>query len=64
MLIDKQLCAVSRYGGTYILEATPEMDQIAHNKLGDNSDFSASPAVSDGQLYIRSDAQLYCIAAD
>ena len=64
MLIGEQLFAVSRYDGTYVLEATPEMNQIAHNKLSDDSDFSASPAVSDGQLFIRSDTQLFCIAAD
>ncbi|MFP6765873.1 MAG: serine/threonine protein kinase, partial [Planctomycetaceae bacterium] len=64
MLIGKQLYAVSRFGGTFILEATPELTQIAHNTLMDESDFSASPAVSGGQLFIRSDTQLYCIAAD
>ena len=64
MLIGKRLYAVSRFEGTYILEATPELTQVAHNKLTDESDFSASPAVSDGQLFIRSDAQLYCVAAE
>jgi outer membrane protein assembly factor BamB len=64
MLVGKQLYAVSRFEGTYILKATPELNQVAHNKLSDESDFSASPAVSDGQLFIRSDTQLFCIAAD
>lgn len=63
MLIGEKLYAVSRFSGTYVLEATPELKQIAHNNLSDKSDFSASPAVSDGQLLIRSDAQLYCISA-
>lgn len=64
MLIGNRLYAVSRFGGTYVLEATPELKQVALNELADTSDFSASPAVSNGQLFIRSDAQLYCIAAD
>ena len=64
MLVGNRLYAVSRFGGTFILKATPELTQIAHNTLTDDSDFSASPAVSDGQLFIRSDARLYCIAAD
>lgn len=64
MLIGKRLYAVSRFEGTYILEATPELTQVSHNKLSDESDFSASPAVSDGQLFIRSDAKIYCIAAE
>ena len=63
-LIGQRLYAVSRFGGTFILDATPELTQIAHNTLTDESDFSASPAVSDGQLFIRSDAGLYCISAD
>ena len=55
---------MSRFDGTYVLEATPELTQIAHNKLADESDFSGSPAVSDGQLFLRSDQYLYCIATD
>lgn len=61
VLINDKLYVVSRFGGTYILEATPELTQIAHNTLGDDSDFSGSPAVSDGQLILRSDTHLYCI---
>jgi outer membrane protein assembly factor BamB len=64
VLIGKRLYAVSRFDGTYVLEATPELTQIAHNKLADESDFSGSPAVSDGQLFLRSDQYLYCIATD
>ncbi len=62
MLIGDKLYSVSRFGATYVLEATPELKQLAHNELSDKSDFSASPAVSNGQLFIRSDAQIYCIA--
>ena len=64
VLIKDKLYAVSRFGGTYVLEATPELKQVAHNKLSDRSDFSASPAVSDGQLILRSDKYLYCIQAE
>ena len=61
LLVKDKIYAVSRYGGTYVLSATPEMSQLAHNKLGDESDFSGSPAVSDGQLFLRSDKALYCL---
>lgn len=57
------LYAVSRFGGTHVLKATPNLEEIALNKLSDDSDFSGSPAISDGQLFIRSDAALYCIQA-
>lgn len=60
-LINDKLYAVSRFGGTYVLEADPKMTQVALNKLGDTSDFSGSPAISNGQLFIRSDKCLYCI---
>jgi outer membrane protein assembly factor BamB len=63
VLIKDKLYAVSRFDGTYVLEATPELKQVAHNRLSDKSDFSASPAVSDGQLILRSDKYLYCIEA-
>lgn len=56
-----KLIAVSRFGGTHVLEASPMLTEISHNSLGDDSDFSASPAVSDGQLFLRSDDNLWCI---
>ena len=61
LLVGEHLIAVSRFSGTYVLEATPKLKQVAQNKVGDSSDSSASPAVSDGQLFIRSDKALYCI---
>ncbi len=64
VLIEDRLYAVSRFGGTFVLKATPELKQIAHNRLSDTSDFSGSPAVSDGQLILRSDTYLYAIEAD
>ena len=63
VLIEDKLYAPSRFDGTYVLEATPELVQVAHNRLSDESDFSGSPAVSDGQLILRSDKYLYCIEA-
>jgi hypothetical protein len=62
VLIKGRLYAVSRFNGTYVLEASPKLTQIAHNKLSDDRDFSGSPAVSGGQLWLRSDKYLYCIA--
>ena len=62
-LIDNKLYAVNRSGETHVLKATPEFEQIALNKLSDDSEFCGSPAISNGQLFIRSDAFLYCVAA-
>jgi outer membrane protein assembly factor BamB len=59
--INDKLYAVSRFDGTYVLAATPKLTRLAHNQLSDDNDFSGSPAVSDGQLFLRSDKYLYCI---
>ncbi len=64
VVIHDKLYAVSRFDGTFVLTATPEMEEIAHNRLSDESDFSGSPAVSDGQFILRSDTSLYCVGAE
>lgn len=63
LVINGKLYAVSRFDGIYVVDASPELTSISHNSLGDDSDFSGSPAVSNGQLFIRSDENLFCIAA-
>jgi hypothetical protein len=59
---DGKIYYVSREKGVYVLAAKPEYELLAHNVIaGDSSIFNASPAVSDGQLLLRSDTHLYCI---
>ncbi len=59
-----KLYAVSRYNGTYILEAKPKFSLIAQNRLeGDNSQFNGTPAFADNGIYLRSDRYLYFIDA-
>jgi len=54
--------AVTRKCGTFILAAAPKFRQIAVNQFAsDASDFNASPAVSDSQLFIRSNKYIYCV---
>ena len=60
MLADNKLYVVTRYGGTLVLAAKPEFEQLAHNKLSDKSVFNASPIVTDNRLILRSDQNLYC----
>ena len=60
---DGKLYVVDRYQGTYVLTAKPEIEQIAHNRFeDDNSTFNASIAISNGDIFIRSDRFLYCIS--
>lgn len=57
----KYIYAVTRRSGTFVFEATPKMKQIAHNPALDDSDFNATPAISDGRMFLRSNNKLYCI---
>lgn len=42
----------------------PEFEQLAHNEFAsDKSNFNASPAISDGQLFQRLNRYLYYVEA-
>jgi outer membrane protein assembly factor BamB len=45
-------------GTTYVLKAGPTFDVVSENDLGE--DCSASPAISRGQVFIRTLENLYC----
>jgi outer membrane protein assembly factor BamB len=52
----------SREKGTYVVAAKPKFELLAHNVIEtDESVFNGTPAVSRGQLFLRSDRYLYCI---
>jgi hypothetical protein len=61
VLGDGKLYAVTRQRGTFVLAARPEYELLAQNDLSDNTVFNASPAITEGQLLLRSDRYLYCI---
>jgi outer membrane protein assembly factor BamB len=63
-VVNGKLLLVSRFDGTTVLEASPKLTKLATNDLGDSSDFSGSPAISNGQMFLRSMDYLYCIAAE
>lgn len=52
---------VTRRSGTFVYEATPEMKQVTVNPALDDSDFNATPAISGGRMYLRSNRALYCL---
>ncbi len=63
VLAGGKLYVPSRRSGVFVFAAKPEFEQLAQNKFaGDNTDFNATPAISNGQMLIRSDSHLYCIA--
>ena len=59
---DQKLYAVTRTSDTFVLAAEPRFKVLAHNTFAsDDSEFNASPAISDGRLFLRSDRFLYCL---
>lgn len=65
VVADGKIYYVSRNNGTFVVAANPEYELLAHNVIAsDDSVFNASPAVSDGQLLLRSDKCLYCIGRE
>ena len=51
-----------RGGEVYVIATGREFKQLAVNKFSGEADYSATPAASDGQLFIRSSKKLYCVA--
>ena len=62
VVADGKLYVVSRWNGVLVLPAEPQYKLIAQNRLSDDSDFNATPAVSHSQLLLRSNRCLYCVA--
>ena len=59
---DGRLYVTSREGTTLVLRAGPTFEVLATNTLDDG--FDASPAIVDGEIYLRGRRYLYCIAED
>jgi len=53
---------VGRRGEVLVVKLGPKFELISRNTIeGDTSDHSATPAISNGQLFLRSAKMLYCI---
>ena len=63
LLAGDRLYYVGRTSGTVVLAAKQQFEVLATNVIGDDSVSNASPAVSDGQIFLRSDKYAYCIGA-
>jgi hypothetical protein len=42
-----------------VVKAGPQFERVAQNDIGEKT--FASPAISDGQIFIRGDKHLFCI---
>jgi hypothetical protein len=63
---DGKIYYPSRSGDIFVLEASDTLNQLAVNRVTDDEeDFSSTPAVTDdGQIILRSDKHVYCVAQD
>ena len=63
ILAGDKIYTVSRWGGTFVFNADKEFKLISHNKISsDDSQFHGTPALSNGEIFLRSDKYLYCIS--
>jgi len=57
-----KVIALGDEGTAYVFEPGSQFKLLHTNKLTDDSAFRASPAIVDGQMLIRADHRLFCIA--
>jgi outer membrane protein assembly factor BamB len=60
VLADDKIYVTNEEGLTTVVKAGPKFEVIAENPLNDYC--LSSPAISEGQIFIRTAGQLYCIA--
>lgn len=59
---DGKLYYVARNGEIFVVKLGSAFEQLASNRLtSETEDFSATPAISDNQIFIRSSKHLYCV---
>lgn len=59
---DGKLYYVARNGEIFVVKLGSSFEQLSSNRLtSDTEDFSATPAISDKQIFIRSSKHLYCV---
>ena len=61
---DGKLYFTRRNGEVYVFALGREYNQLAINKFPGEADYSSTPAIADGQIFLRSSKKLYCIAAE
>jgi len=59
VLADGKIYATNEEGFTVVVKAGPKFEVLAENALGDYC--LSSPAISDGQIFMRTSGALYCI---
>lgn len=64
VIADGKIYYTRRSGEVHVLKTGDTFESCAVNRVTDDEeDFSATPAISDGQIFLRSNTSLYCVAA-
>ena len=59
---DGKIYVTLRDGTVHVIAAGEKLEVLATNKFeSDTSNFSATPAIANGQLFMRSNEYLYCV---
>jgi outer membrane protein assembly factor BamB len=61
VLAGDRIYVINQSGDTFVLKATPTMETLAINSIGEFTNASIAP--SDGEIFIRTYKQLWCVAA-
>lgn len=65
VLADGKLYVTLKSGVVHVVEASPTFKLLATNVIkGDTTGFDSTPAISAGQLFLRSGKFVYCIAGE
>ncbi len=63
VLGDGKIYYVTRGGDIHVIKPTDTFEKLATNRVtAESEDFSASPAISSGQIFFRSNKHLYCVS--
>ncbi len=57
-----KLYVFTRDGSTVILKASPKYEVLATNRLASGESTNSSPAISNGEIFLRTNRHLWCIA--
>ena len=62
VLADGKIYYVAASGLTYVMKASDTYEPLAVNRVTeDDETFNATPAISNGDIFLRSDKYLYCV---
>lgn len=63
VVADGKLYYLARNGDGFVVKLGDTFEQLGTNRVTtDSEDFSATPAISNGQIFIRSSKHVYCVA--